>query len=86
MCGKFTSNAHLAGSCLSMSGLRLPDRHNGRLTPLLTQLEQTNGVRWETINVDFGKRNPVKSFTDDTFREPLPHLDFPCSQYHHMPT
>jgi hypothetical protein len=84
VCGQFMSNGHMAGICPSMSGLR-QDRHNNALQHLPTLLEQSNGVRWETITADFGNK-PIKPFTSDTFMEPLPSIGAPFSQHGHMAT
>jgi hypothetical protein len=60
MCGKFTSNGHLAGTCPSMAGL-LRDRHSIALQLLICLLERHNGGRWEIITEDLGSK-AIKSF------------------------
>jgi hypothetical protein len=85
MCGLFIGNGHMACSLPSiMSGPR-QDRHNSALQHLLSQPEQTNGGRWETIAADSGNR-PIKTFTSDTFRELYPQPDTPSIHHNQMPT
>jgi hypothetical protein len=45
MCGQFTSNGHMAGNYLTMSGLR-KNRHNNALQLLLSLMERQNRGRW----------------------------------------
>jgi hypothetical protein len=52
ICGRFTSNGHIAGNCPSIFG-PIQDRCCNTLQFLLTQLQQINGGRTETITADF---------------------------------
>jgi hypothetical protein len=66
-----------------MFGLRQAS-HKSALRLLLAQFEQTSSGDWETITADFVNK-PTNSFIVAVFPEPLPHLEFPCTQHHHIP-
>jgi hypothetical protein len=85
MFGQFISNGHMAGNFPSMTGLRHDRHNNSALQLLITLLVQSNGRCWEIITADIGHK-PIKTFTTDTFSEPLPTLDTPSIQHSQMPT